>query len=164
MPTDPQTLCRRTEEYLHAQIPITHAMGVGVDSYDVATGRLVITAPLEANHNHLGTAFGGSLSALCTLAGYALLWLELGRHGSDEADMSPATQAHVVVKESTISYRNPVKDSIIRVTCERPDTDVMSTFHHQFAQKGKARVELSCSVVESGQICVEFTGTYVAIR
>lgn len=164
MPTDPQTLCRRTEEYLHAQIPITRAMGVGIESYDATTGRLVLTAPLEVNHNHLGTAFGGSLSALCTLAGYALLWLELARQGGDESDQSPATTAHVVVKEGTIAYRRPVKDTMIRVVCERPDADVMGTFHHQFAQKGKARVNLSCSVIESGQNCVEFTGAYVAIR
>lgn len=164
MPTDPQTLCRTTEEYLHAQIPITRAMGVSLESYDATTGRLVLAAPLDVNHNHLGTAFGGSLSALCTLAGYALLWLELARQNGDETDQSPVTQAHVVVKESTISYRRPVKDAMIRVVCERPDADVMRTFHHQFAQKGKARVVLSCSVIEDAQICVEFTGTYVAIR
>ncbi|QIF04047.1 YiiD C-terminal domain-containing protein [Roseimicrobium sp. ORNL1] len=164
MSTDPQHLCRSTEEYLHAQIPITRAMGVGIESYEPTTGHLVLTAPLQVNHNHLGTAFGGSLSALCTLAGYALLWLELARQSNDDIDGSPATQAHVVVKESTISYRRPVKDSLIRVVCERPDTDVMSTFHHQFSQKGKARVVLSCSVIESGQISVVFTGTYVAIR
>lgn len=164
MPTDSQPLCRTTEAYLHSQIPITRAMGVGIESYDAATGHLVLTAPLEINHNHLGTAFGGSLSALCTLAGYALLWLEIARQSGAEAGKSPATQAHVVVKESTISYRRPVKDALIRVVCERPDTEVMNTFHHQFSQKGKARIELSCSVVESGQVCVEFTGTYVAIR
>jgi thioesterase domain-containing protein len=163
MPTDSQILCRTTEEYLHSQIPITRTMGVGIESYEPTTGRLVLSAPLQVNHNHLGTAFGGSLSALCTLAGYALLWLELARRGGDESAKSPATQAHVVVKESSISYRRPVKDAMIRVVCERPDTDVMSTFHHQFAQKGKARIGLSCTVVEDGQICVEFTGTYVAI-
>jgi thioesterase domain-containing protein len=139
-------------------------MGVGIESYETTTGRLVLTAPLEVNHNHLGTAFGGSLSALCTLAGYALLWLELGRQNSDEKDMSPATQAHVVVKESTISYRRPVKDAMIRVVCDRPGADVMGSFHRQFSLKGKARIDLSCTVVESGQVCVEFTGTYVAIR
>ena len=32
---------------------------------------VVLTAPLEINHNHLGTAFGGSLAALATLAGCA---------------------------------------------------------------------------------------------
>jgi thioesterase domain-containing protein len=164
MPTDPQTLCRTTEAYLHEQIPITRAMGVGIESYDATTGRLVLTAPLEANHNHLGTAFGGSLSALCTLAGYALLWLELARQNRDEDAEGAGTKAHVVVKESTISYRHPVKDAVIRVACERPDAALLQTFHQQFANKSKARIQLTCTVTENAQVCVQFTGTYVAVR
>jgi thioesterase domain-containing protein len=139
-------------------------MGVGIESYDATTGRLVLTAPLEANHNHLGTAFGGSLSALCTLAGYALLWLELAKQDGGEAGASPHTKAHVVVKESTISYRHPVKDAVIRVVCERPDSTLMQAFHQQFANKSKARIQLTCTVTENAQACVEFTGMYVAVR
>ena len=69
-------LLRDTERFLHEQIPLTQSMGVTLESYDGT--QLVVTAPLEPNHNHLGTAFGGSLSALTTLTGYAMLWLELG--------------------------------------------------------------------------------------
>ena len=65
---------RETEEFLCAKIPLTRAMQVRVEGYDKSG--LVLTAPLAANHNHLGTAFGGSLAALVMLAGYALLWLE----------------------------------------------------------------------------------------
>jgi len=43
-------------------MPITRAMGVRVEDY--GGRRLVLSAPLEANFNHLGTAFGGSLNAL----------------------------------------------------------------------------------------------------
>ena len=67
---------RETEAFFYEQIPLTRAMGVRVESYDGQ--QLVLTAPLALNHNHLGTAFGGSLSALATLAGYGLLWLDLG--------------------------------------------------------------------------------------
>src|SRR5690606_33240492 len=58
-----------TEAFLHAKIPLARAMGVRVERCD--SEGLVLTAPLEPNHNHLGTAFGGSLAALATLAGYA---------------------------------------------------------------------------------------------
>ena len=54
-----------TERFLHEQIPLTKAMEVTLESYDGS--QLVVTAPLEPNYNHLGTAFGGSLSALTTL-------------------------------------------------------------------------------------------------
>lgn len=163
MPTDSQTLCRTAEAYLHAQIPFTRTMGAGIESYDATTGRLILTAPLEPNHNHLGTAFGGSLSALSTLAGYALLWLELERQNSGGAEASPHTKAHVVVKESTISYRHPVKENMIRVVCERPAAALMQAFHQQFANKGKARIQLASTVTENGKVCVEFTGMYVAV-
>ncbi|RBP41368.1 thioesterase domain-containing protein [Roseimicrobium gellanilyticum] len=164
MPTDPQALCQTTEAYLHAQIPITRAMGVGIESYEAHTGHLVLTAPLETNHNHLGTAFGGSLSALCTLAGYALLWLDLEGQSREEEAGTHTSKPHVVVKESTISYLHPVKEPLIRVVCERPDAALMQSFHRQFTQKGKARIQLTCTVTENAQTCVRFTGTYVAVR
>jgi len=53
-------------------------MGVTVEDYNGE--RLVLHDPLEANVNHLGTAFSGSLNALALLSGYGLLWLELQDH------------------------------------------------------------------------------------
>lgn len=106
MNADAASQLRETEDFLHTQIPITRAMGVRVESWDA--GRLVLTAPLEINHNHLGTAFGGSLAALATLAGYACLWLELG----DRA-------AHVVIAESALAYRRPVRESCVPSAADR---------------------------------------------
>jgi thioesterase domain-containing protein len=153
MHQDPETLCRETEEFLHVQIPITKAMGVRVETYDATHGHLVLTAPLEANHNHLGTAFGGSLSALCTLAGYALLWLELGdRH------------SHIVVRDSSIQYKKPVRAKTIRIQCARPEAAALTQFRERFAKQGKARISLESTVEEDGEKCVEFTGTFVAVK
>ena len=144
------TALREIEEFLHRQIPLTAAMGVQVESYD---GRqLVLTAPLALNHNHLGTAFGGSLSAMATLAGYGLLWLELG-------DRS----AHIVVRDGAIHYRRSVRKEI-RAVCERPDAELISAFRDEFAKNGKARIRLEVNVVEDGVTAVEFSGTFVAIN
>ena len=143
-------LLKDTEAFLHQQIPITLAMGVQVQSFD---GRhLTITAPLEPNHNHLGTAFGGSLSAIATLAGYTLLWLLLG-------DRS----AHIVIRESSLRYRRPVTGAI-RAICERPDEAALTAFKTQFAETGKARLRLQVRIEESAQSCVEFEGEFVALK
>lgn len=75
------------EGHFHRLIPITQAMGVRVESYDGQ--QLILRAPIALNHNHLGTAFGGSLNTLATLAGYGFLWLEVGDPG-----------CHVVIRES----------------------------------------------------------------
>jgi thioesterase domain-containing protein len=143
-------LLRDTERFLHEQIPITHVMGVKLESYNGT--RLVVTAPLEPNHNHLGTAFGGSLSALTTLTGYAMLWLQLGDRN-----------AHIVIRESSIRYNRPVR-GILRAVCLRPDDATLAAFRQRFADTGKAHVNLKVHIEHAGEICVKFEGGFVAIR
>lgn len=143
-------LLQEIEGFFHEKMPITRAMGVRVESYDGS--QLTLTAPLSVNHNHLGTAFGGSLSAMATLAGYGLIWLEL---------RDPA--AHVVIRESSVSYIRPVRGDI-RAVCQRPDATTVETFKSAFAQKGKARIQLKVAVIDEGVTSVAFQGTFVAIR
>ena len=139
-----------TERFFHEQIPLTKAMGVRVEAHD---GRqLVLTAPLEENHNHLGTAFGGSLAALATLAGYGLLWLELGNR-----------DAHIVIRRSELDYRHPVTGPL-RAICRKPPEAELAAFRATFDKAGKARVRLGVTVEEDGRVCMAFEGTFVAIR
>lgn len=138
-----------TERFLHDQIPLSKAMGVRVESFD--DGQLVLTAPLAPNHNHLGTAFGGSLSAIAVLAGYGSLWLQL-----DDRN------AHIVVRRSSIQYHHPVRESI-RAICKRPDAASLAAFRNQFSQKGRARLSLQVTIEEAGRVCVEFEGVFVAL-
>ena len=139
-----------TEKFLHDQIPLTLAMGVEVRSWDGQ--ELCLTAPLEPNHNHLGTAFGGSLSALTTLAGYSLLWLLLGDR-----------EAHIVIRESSMRYRHPVRGEL-RALCRHPGDEAWQAFHAQFTSSGKARLTLQVVIVEDDRVCVEFEGVFVALR
>lgn len=143
-------LLSETERYLHEAIPLTRAMGVRLSEFD--DEKLVITAPLAENHNHLGTAFGGSLGALATLAGYALLWLEL-----DDRD------CHIVVKSSTLQYRHPVR-SELRAICRRLAPEALEKFRAKFARTGKAGIKLSVAIEENDRLCVDFQGVFVAIR
>ena len=144
------SLTRQIQELLHSKIPITRAMGVRVEDYDGE--RLVLSAPLEANVNHLGTAFGGSLHALAVLSGYGLLWLEL-----------KDTECHIVIRKSTISYERPVRGEI-RAFCVRPGADALEEFKRTFHQKGKARIALSATIEDQGETAVRFEGIFVAIR
>ena len=141
---------RRMEELFYGKIPITRALGVRVEEYDGR--RLVLTAPLRENVNHLGTAFGGSLNALAVLSGYGLLWLELRD-----------AECHIVIRESSIHYDRPVRGDI-RAVCVRPDEEAMEAFKRQFRQKGKARIVLEATVEDEGVTAVRFRGTFVAMR
>ena len=143
-------LLSETEQFLHEKIPITRAMGVRVEAF--GDGQFILIAPIEKNHNHLHTAFGGSLSAMATLAGYGFLWLEL---------RDP--DAHVVIKDSAIRFRRPVHGDI-RAICRKPEDEALSAFKSDFARKGKARIALTVEIVEDGIAAVEFEGTFVAVR
>ena len=141
---------RRIQELFYSVMPITRAMGVVVESYDGA--RLVLTAPLDKNVNHLGTAFGGSLNTLAVLGGYGLLWIEL-----------QDTECHLVIRESAISYERPVR-SELRAICVRPEAEALAAFKRRFYEKGKARIALDVTIEEEGTVAARFRGTFVALR
>lgn len=140
---------REAEAFFHQQIPLTRAMGVRVVKHD--TTGFTLEAPVALNYNHLHTAFGGSINAVATLAGYGVLWLEL-RAGA----------AHIVIRESSIRFLRPVRETI-RATCSVPDQEQLQTFRARLAAKGKARLTLEVRVEENGATAAEFTGTFVAL-
>jgi thioesterase domain-containing protein len=144
------SLASQIEELLHRKIPITRAMGVSVEDYDGE--RLILCAPLDANVNHLGTAFGGSLNTLAILSGYGLLWLELRE-----------TECHIVIRDSSISYERPVRGRI-RATCMRPAAETLAQFKQTFQHRGKARIALAATIEDRGIEAVRFRGTFVALR
>src|SRR5829696_2656815 len=71
----PAELARQLEATLHRQIPLTRAMQLRVQDFD--GHELRIAAPLGPNVNQHTTAFGGSLAAATTLAGWGMVWLIL---------------------------------------------------------------------------------------
>ena len=124
-------------------------MGVKVEDYDGE--RLTLSAPLDENVNHLGTAFGGSLHALAVLSGYGLLWLELKE-----------MECHIVIRKSSISYERPVRGEI-RATCVRPPEEALAEFKRTFKRTGKARIALKAAIEDQGKVAVRFEGVFIAI-
>ena len=138
------------ERFLHEKIPLTVAMGVQVA--ECSDARVVLTAPLAPNRNHLQTAFGGSLHALATLSGYSLLWWLLRQ-----------PHAHIVIRESTISYERPVRDTL-RAVCASPAPAELERFRRDFARKGKARIALEAVIEQNDEIAARFHATFVAMK
>ncbi len=143
---------RGLEAFLHEKIPLTRAMGLHVAESNAR--RLVLEAPLDKNVNHLGTAFGGSLHTLPTLACYAGLWTLLREAGID---------GHVVVKHSEADYLSPVKGTL-RAVCVRPPSAEAEQFIRDLRRHKKARIDLTATVEgDNGQPAVEFSGSFVAV-
>jgi len=141
---------RELERTLHAEIPLTRAMGVSVAQFD-ATG-LTLRAPLAPNINHKSTAFGGSLATLATLAGWGLLQLVL-------REQQPVT---VVIQECSVQYLRPVAEDL-QAICAMPQAEVLEKFLRNLARKGMARIELETLIPAGGETAVLFRGRFVAL-
>jgi thioesterase domain-containing protein len=144
------------EIFLHEMIPLAKAMGVGVEVSDDRA--LVLTAPKEQNKNSLNTAFGGSLVALATLAGYGVVW-ELMK----DEKKSDKPVWHIVVKESRAAYRRPVIGDL-RAICERPAQAAIAEFKEALARYGKAKLKLRASIIEDGNVAVDVQAAFVVSR
>lgn len=138
------------QEYLDHSIPLLRHMQVAVSSLD-AHG-LVITAPLEPNRNHIGTAFGGSLNSLATLAAWGLVWLLLLDR-----------DAQIVIHEGTMKFRKPALDDF-SARCRLPNDAVMQDFVERYRKKGRSRIQLAVDVICQGKTIGEFHGSFAAIR
>jgi thioesterase domain-containing protein len=141
---------RSAEEFLHAHIPLTQAMGLRVVADDDAGFSL--EAPVALNSNHLDTAFGGSINAVATLAAYGLLWLELRDQGAD-----------VVIRDSSIRFLRPIRETIHAI-CARPDAAEITAFKAELHGKGKARIALRVQVRENDALAADLQATFVAVR
>jgi thioesterase domain-containing protein len=130
---------------MHEAIPLARCMGVEVVATD-ANG-LVLRAPLAINANDHDTAFGGSLSALATLAGWGLLYLLL-----DSAGERP----NIVIQRGVIDYRRPISADL-DARAPLPDETAWRRFNETLRRKGRARIVLR---VTMGDAAV-FDGTYV---
>ena len=141
---------KELERTLHAEIPLTHAMGVRVvraDQYG-----LVLGAALAPNLNHKKTAFGGSLNSLATLACWGLIQLLLRDRG---------WAITVVIQESSVQFLKPVMRDFEAV-CPLPPEPVSERFLHMLERKGRARLALDSVIHADGEIALRFHGQFVA--
>lgn len=137
-------------EYLHRHIPLTAALGAIVTRLE--PGLVEITAPLEPNRNHRGTAFGGSLSALAILGGWVVL---------QQALQEAHVDARLVIQKSECDYLEPVDGDFV---CEsRVPTAEWPRFVDMLQRRGRARITVSNRIRIGGREAVRASGTYVAL-
>ena len=117
-------------------------------------GRLRLQAPLAANVNDKGTAFGGSLVSLMTLAGWALATRRLGEAGF---------KADVYVADSQVRYLAPLLSGLeAEAWLEEGDWEA---FVATYRQRGRARCRIAARVrLPDGGDATVFSGRFVALR
>lgn len=139
-------------EYVHEHIPITAEFGARLINYDGTS--IEVTAPLKANINHRNSAFGGSLSAIGILSGWALLFIKM---------RELKVKNKLVIQSSQFQFTAPVVGDF-SAQCSLPEAEVYARFLKTLGRKGRARISLDSSIVCNGEVCGTHRGEYVAIR
>lgn len=145
--------CELLQAYMWAHIPLATAMQVRVTSADEQTG-LRLHAPLVANINDKGTAFGGSISALLTLAGWGWLWLAHRREGVDK---------DVVIHGSKIKYKQPLSGDLV-VVCPPANNQAWQEYLRTLYKRGRARLSLHPNLLQMDRtVAAKMQAEYVAL-
>ena len=147
---DETVLLEQLQHTLVAMPPVA-AMGIRIAGYD--NGVLRMQAPLAANVNDKGNAFGGSLASVMILAGWALATLRLEAAG---------LEADVYVADSSLRYLAPLEDALhAEAWLEEGDWE---GFIATFRQRGRARCRIAaCVRLPGGGEATTFSGRFAAL-
>lgn len=140
------------QQYIHEHIPITSQLKAFIKHQE--PGSISIGAPLAENINHRNSAFGGSLSAIGILSGWALIFVELKRRG---------LQNQLVIQRSSFEYLEPVTADFEAVSTF-PSSIELDRFIKMFQRKGKARITIETKVLCGSTVCGVNAGVYVAVK
>jgi thioesterase domain-containing protein len=148
----PASSASELERYLHANIPLSAAMQVQVRT--AGADHVQLFAPLGPNINHRDTAFGGSISALATLAAWSLLRLRLQSGGHD---------ARLVIQRNAVNYEEAIRGDFVALA-RLTDETRWERFVSMLERRGRARISLGAQVMSGGRIAATFEGEFVALR
>lgn len=140
------------EQFLHQQIPITKAMAFSVIEF--TPSKIKISAKLAPNKNHKSTAFGGSINALMTVCGWAMMFINIKEIDPD---------AHIVIQKSNINYLLPIKGDFI-AECHLSDEESKIKFLEMYTRHSKGKLNLTVSCYNQDSLLAEFQGQYVAFK
>jgi thioesterase domain-containing protein len=141
---------KQLEQRLHQQIPLSQFMQVQVIKADDT--EIELQSDLNPNHNHLGTAFGGSLSCLMILAAYCQIFRIINESG------------HVILRSSSMDFLLPVEQTL-RAICKSPSEESVQNFLKVYNKKGKARLSLESQIIlDDGRVACTMTAEFVGVN
>ena len=140
------------EQFLYKQIPITKQMGIRVIEFSPTKVR--ISARLEPNLNHKGTAFGGSINSMMTICGWALVYVNIKELDKD---------AHIVIQKSNINYLVPIDKDFI-AECTLFDEEIREQFFEMYNRHNKSRLKVKVTCTDKEILLAEYHGQYVTFK
>lgn len=147
---DPAEWTRRLARLWREGIPLASAMKVEIRHLDEQ--RLVLVAPLAPNRNHMGSAFGGSLQGLATLAGWGVTLMAAGAEG----------KGHVVIRNARMEFLKPVPGELL-AEATMPAAAAAAVFRIKLAERGRARLTVPVAIRGAADtVAARFVGEFVA--
>jgi len=138
---------------LYATMPPVAAMQIRARDFDGE--RLQLHAPLAANLNDKGCAFGGSLVSVMTLAGWGRVVLGLDAAG---------IKADVYVADSQVRYLAPLFEDLLANARLAPEEDWGAVLH-RFRERGRSRVLVEAIITDvSGKTVATLNARYALLR
>ncbi len=140
------------------KMPPVAALGARPLAYDGAMLRM--GAPLKANVNDKGCAFGGSLGGLMTLAAWGFVTLRLRLAG---------IEAEVYVADSQVKFLAPLYEDLVAEAMPAHDEGAREESWQRFVEtlhsRGKARIAMAARVpMAAGGEATVFSGRFVAMH
>ncbi len=141
------------QQMIRNEIPLCEAMDLSVEF--LSAEKIVITAPMQANVNTHGSFFAGSIYSLAAITGWGLLtnFVHHNYPGSD-----------VVVRNASIQYIHPIRESVVRLICNLPDPEIISLFEKHLLQHGRTRLEMAIKINSRDRLAVNYNGTYTILK
>jgi thioesterase domain-containing protein len=140
--------------YLQRRLMSEFALAVhlGVEVECAGDESVVLRAPLVANANHKGTAFGGSLFSLAALAGWAWLTRYVAQQG---------IAAEAVIQDAQIDYLLPVSGEL-RAVLQAPNPLEIERFRKMLRRAGRGRLLISVDIHSDESLATRFSGVFAA--
>jgi thioesterase domain-containing protein len=135
------------------KIPLLKEMGASYRG--LSPTRCDVFFPLQGNHNHKNTAFGGAIFVACTACCYSLVFLLQSRAGLKDYDW--------VLADARIRYRRPVTDGFHASVALREQA--WEDFVSLILAGQRTSLSLQAEIwVEPGKILCAFEGQFVLTR
>jgi thioesterase domain-containing protein len=138
------------QQRIVGEFVLARHIGIVVESAD--DDAVVLRAPLAANANYKGTAFGGSLYSVAVLTGWAWVTRYLAARG---------LPADAVIQESNVRFLAPVLGEL-RARAGAPSDAQIDKFRKMLQRAGRGRIRLRVEIVYGGTLAALFDGVFAA--
>jgi thioesterase domain-containing protein len=138
---------------IRQEIPLCDAMDLTVEQ--LSQNMISLSAPMDANRNHHGSFFAGSLYSLAAITGWGLV--------TNYAHCNYPGSA-VVIRKAEIEYFQPIINHRLTLSCKLPDVELMQSFVEHLNKNGRARLILSIDITSIGKLALRFSGVFTVLK